>query len=572
MRPTATYSPEDNKLRLYPIARLDDETFARVRACGFRWAPRQSLFVAPMWTPDRVDLLESLCGEIGDEDTTLVDRAEERAERFDGYHERRTEDAESAQAVAAEVAQRFEFGQPILVGHHSERKARKDAERIQSNIRRAIRAWETVEYWQRRAAGAVRHAKYKELPAVRARRIKGIEADLRKRQRQLQDAEQFGKLWSRPELSLKQALTISNVDHLSMRVAGQECPASVWSLLKNGTITAAAAADAAVKAHARQAAWDRRWIQHYDFRLAYERAMLTEAGGTVVDRKALERGGGVRCWASPRGGWSWVKKVNRVSVTVEDNWGRGGRNFTRTIPFDKLAGVMTCADVDAARSEGRLTETEDGSGYFVVAPTPPQNLATTISDQVAPATSPATQVASLKAGLASVQMRAVHAPQLFPTPSALAARMVELASIAPGQTVLEPSAGTGALLQALAAAAPQSRVTAIEINHDLVAHLQRQQYQARQGDFLQYSANELGQFDRIVMNPPFGRAADIRHIRHAIGFLRPGGRLVALCANGPRQAKQLQPLADSWEELPDGTFQDQGTHVRVALLTLSRDG
>lgn len=82
---TATYSPEDNKLRLYPFARLDADIYQRVKAAGFIWAPKQGLFVAPMWTPEREDLLIELCGEVGDEDTSLVDRAAERAERFEEY-------------------------------------------------------------------------------------------------------------------------------------------------------------------------------------------------------------------------------------------------------------------------------------------------------------------------------------------------------------------------------------------------------------------------------------------------------------------------------------------------------
>ena len=52
---TATYSPDDNKLRLYASTRLDPETYARVKAAGFKWAPKQQLFVAPMWTPGRED-------------------------------------------------------------------------------------------------------------------------------------------------------------------------------------------------------------------------------------------------------------------------------------------------------------------------------------------------------------------------------------------------------------------------------------------------------------------------------------------------------------------------------------
>ena len=78
---TATYSPEDNKLRLYSLSRLSRELYERMKAAGFRWAPKQELFVTPMWTPDREDLLIELCGEIGDEDTSLVDRAEQRAVR-----------------------------------------------------------------------------------------------------------------------------------------------------------------------------------------------------------------------------------------------------------------------------------------------------------------------------------------------------------------------------------------------------------------------------------------------------------------------------------------------------------
>src|SRR5580704_4344107 len=120
MHYTATYSPEDNKLRLYSISRLPKDVYERVRAAGFKWAPKQELFVAPMWTPDREDLLIELCGEIGDEDKSLAERADERAERFEDYSESRANDAETARAAVAAIADNIPFGQPILVGHHSE--------------------------------------------------------------------------------------------------------------------------------------------------------------------------------------------------------------------------------------------------------------------------------------------------------------------------------------------------------------------------------------------------------------------------------------------------------------------
>jgi len=192
---TATYSPDDNKCRLYPFSRLSAGEYARVKAAGFSWAPKQELFVAPMWTPERADLLMELCGEIGDEDKSLVDRAEIRAERFEGYGERRMEDANRARSAVSAIADNIPLGQPILVGHHSERRARKDAEKIETGMRRAVDLWETSKYWTSRAAGALRAAKYKETPAVRARRIKGLEADKRKQERERGEAETLLKAW-----------------------------------------------------------------------------------------------------------------------------------------------------------------------------------------------------------------------------------------------------------------------------------------------------------------------------------------------------------------------------------------
>ena len=192
---TATYSPEDNKLRLYASGRLPADLYARVRAAGFIWAPKQGLFVAPAWSPDREDLLIELCGAIGDEDTSLVDRAEQRAERFEEYSDHRAEDADRASEAVKSITSGIPLGQPILVGHHSEKHARKDAERIENGMRKAVKMWETSKYWTSRAAGALRHAKYKELPRTRARRIKTIEASKRKTERTLAEAIKRYNAW-----------------------------------------------------------------------------------------------------------------------------------------------------------------------------------------------------------------------------------------------------------------------------------------------------------------------------------------------------------------------------------------
>jgi hypothetical protein len=295
---TATYSPDDNKLRLYASSRLDKETYDRVKAAGFKWAPKQDLFVAPMWTPQREDLLIELAGEIGDEDTSLCDRAEERADRFEVYGEKRLADAERARNAVAAIADNIPFGQPILVGHHSERHARRDAEKIENGMRKAVKMWQTSKYWESRAAGALRHAKYKELPAVRARRIKTIEAEKRKVERSKANALKQIKAWqivagiNDPDKQRAAGLAVANcADYWSLSfplakyprnppASQYEGPMGLWSAIDGGVITAAQAAEIAIPAYERSLPRQDRWLEHYENRLVYERAMLDEAGAS----------------------------------------------------------------------------------------------------------------------------------------------------------------------------------------------------------------------------------------------------------------------------------------------------
>ena len=122
--------------------------------------------------------------------------------------------------------------------------------------------------------------------------------------------------------------------------------------------------------------------------------------------------------------------------------------------------------------------------------------------------------ATLKAGV-----QVVSAPQLFPTPRELAARMVELAGTARGMRVLEPNAGTGRLLAAIRWATGGGAVRAeTEISARLCDALRVREEGAdtRNCDFLKCSAEQLGGLsDRFAMNPPLGTGADSKHITHA---------------------------------------------------------
>jgi protein-L-isoaspartate O-methyltransferase len=596
---TATYSPDDNKLRLRAPDRLDSGTYDRVYKAGFRWAPRQKVFVAGMWTPYREDLLLALCGKIDDEDTTLLERAKEHSERFTEYSGKRAGEARQVAASVSAIAGAIPFGQPILVGHHSERHARRDAERIEAGMRKGVRLWATAKYWTDRAQGALAHAKYKELPTVRYRRIRTIEADKRKQERTRDETAKYMRAWQRDELSLDLArglaarsysssYTFPLADYPRPDTASQsEGPMSLYDALTQGIIAPQQARDLIVPRYQRTIDYAERWIQHYDFRLSYERAMLADQGGILAERIKPEVGGACQCLFSPSGIWSMIVKVNKVTVTIHESYSEGGRIFPRKVPIDKLHAIITRAEVDGAREAGRIVDREGRPGFYLTDVAPTRSDSGTSEDEASPApTENAADdglFASMRESLES-GVQVVSASQLFPTPEPVAAQVVELAGIQAGQRVLEPSAGTGALLdraiRSVLGFDCGVRVVAIEINHTLAEGLREMRrrwlyanddnFDVRCSNFLE-CGTELGLFDRIIMNPPFTEAADVRHIQHAAAFLKPGGRLVAVCANGPRQRARLEPIATEWHDLPPDAFKASGTGVRTAIVVIDNE-
>lgn len=166
--------------------------------------------------------------------------------------------------------------------------------------------------------------------------------------------------------------------------------------------------------------------------------------------------------------------------------------------------------------------------------------------------------------------RAVSAYQLFQTPPALARRLVDCLELKAGARVLEPSAGLGRIIANLGDA---GEIVAVEIAPQCSAELYRQEWtgvKIIQRDFLTVTPHDIGFFDAVAMNPPFHMRSDIRHILHALEFLRPGARLAALCLDTHHRAQALAPMADSWEHIPAGAFKSEGTQVPTVLLTITK--
>jgi predicted RNA methylase len=171
----------------------------------------------------------------------------------------------------------------------------------------------------------------------------------------------------------------------------------------------------------------------------------------------------------------------------------------------------------------------------------------------------------------------------FNTSPELAKRVAGFADIHKGQSVLEPSAGTGEL--AKAARALGGDVRCMEIQPGLAHELaQVHGFRTWNGDFLKATPADLGTFDLVLMNPPFDRGRDCDHVRHAWQFVKPGGKLIAIMSARAEYGEDSRHKAlhrliegaqscygrESWHDLPPGSFAHAGTQVNTVALTLRK--
>lgn len=320
----ATYCPEDDKLRLY-VGRVPREEYLALKADGWKSTPKQDCDFVAVWTVSREDTaLEYSPGGIEDEDQSPQDRAADRAERFSGYRDKRESEAYGH-------ADSYDAG-PTVHGHQSQALAERRAAQHGRLAVRAVDQWRKAEYWTYRTEGVIKHALYVSAPGVRMGRIKKLEAELRKAEKDKAEYKFKFDSWSEILISEdeKAALLMANrfwdSGHYkhprpeSVSEYVREHGTSLYSLLTNADpITAKEAAAMWLEGSPEpedENSWNNRYIEHLKLRLAYETQMLEAQGGRAADLEMVPGG---------RLGQKMITKVNKSPatgrVTSVEIWG-----------------------------------------------------------------------------------------------------------------------------------------------------------------------------------------------------------------------------------------------------------
>lgn len=159
-------------------------------------------------------------------------------------------------------------------------------------------------------------------------------------------------------------------------------------------------------------------------------------------------------------------------------------------------------------------------------------------------------------------------PGFFPTPKPVIENMMDKAGVEAGMSVLEPSAGKGDIADAIKDNGVDPDV--IELSSTLKGILDLKGHNIVGNDFLEHT----GEYDRIIMNPPFEKGQDIDHVKHAYSLLKPGGKLVSIMSEGPffnsnkkGQAfrEWLEEVGGTSEKLEQGSFKGKDSFRQTGV-------
>lgn len=287
---------EHEGLQFQSDSKPSQDIISQLKANGFRWSSRQKLWYAKE-LPFRVEFLNSIAtygGEIG-EKLTFAEKisqktikAVNRAEYFEEKAEKTHKEASSLLDTAHKMADIIPFGQPILIGHHSEGRDRRYRARIDTKYQKSFETEKKAKYYEQRAQASSEFVEKTFDVGVTLRRIEKLEAELRGFYR---DEDQY---LARYELKLNQ-LSRKSLE------------------------------------------WDENHIRPLEEEIAYWKAKVEETGAKVWTKDDFQKGEIIKT----RFGFGMVLKTNPKTVKVEfigmakDAWEQKA-DFSK-VPYNELS-------------------------------------------------------------------------------------------------------------------------------------------------------------------------------------------------------------------------------------------
>lgn len=167
--------------------------------------------------------------------------------------------------------------------------------------------------------------------------------------------------------------------------------------------------------------------------------------------------------------------------------------------------------------------------------------------------------------------------QFFATPEELADKLVYLADLQQHDTILEPSAGQGAIVKAINKVCDvvPDCFELMDIN-TIVLNKSGLQFNLIGCDFFKHNGKA---YSKIIANPPFTKNQDIDHLKEMYKCLSRGGRLVCItseCWVNGSQKKQVEfkEWLDSIDsevlDIERGSFKESGTMIGGKIVIINK--
>jgi len=168
--------------------------------------------------------------------------------------------------------------------------------------------------------------------------------------------------------------------------------------------------------------------------------------------------------------------------------------------------------------------------------------------------------------------------QFFATPEKLADELVYLAELKPHDTILEPSAGQGAIIKAINKVC-DCVPDCFELMYVNTVILNKSglRFNLIGDDFLKHTGKT---YTKIIANPPFTKNQDIDHLKEMYECLSRGGRLVCITSeswvNGSQKKQvEFKNWLDEIEaeviDIEKGAFKESGTAVGGKIVIINKE-